>query len=115
MAELTPNVVVLIFYLYLLARWQNVRRPLVYLLGACGIAAFDLLTGIFILSALPRVAGFFAMMGTVIGFLAAVGACYGSELPVKIASTLNQATSVVQGASPAQPAPPAQTPPPAAK
>jgi len=80
MIDLTTAVtaILLVFYLYLLARWQHVKRPWMYLVGAVGIALavfarfFGAGTAMRILNTL----------GALIAFKAAVGACYGGKLPV---------------------------------
>jgi len=78
MIDLTTAVtaILLVFYLYLLARWQHVKRPWMYLVGAVGIALavfarfFGAGTAMRILNTL----------GALIAFKAAVGACYGGKL-----------------------------------
>ncbi len=111
MPETSPGVILMIFYVYLLARWQHVKRPLFYLLGAAGLV-FGMLGGFFGHSETgAAVARIFGTIGVIVAFVSAVGACYGSELPVKIASPLMQS----QPAASSQSGQPTQNPPPAVK
>ena len=77
-------IVLLIFYVYLLARWQYVKRPLFYLVGVAGLV-FGMIS-MFLGSGeyAGVVARFFTAFGVIVAFLAAVGACYGAQLPIKI-------------------------------
>jgi hypothetical protein len=84
-----PGVVLLVFYLYLLARWQHVRRPAMYLIGVAVQVIFGLLVGIFLAVGLPGVAMIFGVIDFTLSLAAVVGACYGAELPSRLASTLN--------------------------
>ena len=104
MRELDPTVVVLVFYLYLLARWQYVKRPLLYLLGAAGIV-FGMCGGFFMFAdsaGVKTVGGVFMVIGTIVAFVGAIGACFGGELPVKMPGHLG-ATSTQTPAQPPQP------------
>ena len=82
------EVILLVFYVYLLARWQYVRRPMFYLLGVAGLL-FGMLGGFFGTSetgaALARI---FGTVGTMVAFAAVVGACFGAQLPVNLPSSL---------------------------
>jgi hypothetical protein len=107
------GVVLLAFYLYLLVRWQYVRRPMWYLVGVASQVAFGILCGIFVAANLPRVALMFAILDSSIAFAAIVLACYGAELPVKLTASLNQmgmsSQATAAAAAPSQPAPPPST------
>lgn len=74
----TVTAILLVFYLYLLARWQYVKRPWMYLLGAAGIA-LAILGGFFGAGTATRIVD---TLGALIAFTGVVGACYGGKLPV---------------------------------
>ncbi len=75
-------VVLLVFALYLLARWQYVKRPLFYLLGVGGIA-LAFFGGFF--SGVSAIAvNIFHTLGALISLAGFVGACYGAQLPINI-------------------------------
>ncbi len=96
--------IMLIFYLYLLARWQYVKRPILFLLGAAGLV-FGMIGGFFGSGETgATVARIFGVIGVIVAFVAAVGACFGGELPVKLPGGLTQTTSQAP-----------QQPPPSAK
>ena len=80
MIDLTTAVtaILLVFYLYLLVRWQHVKRPWLYLCGAAGIA-LALFGRFFGAGTVMRI---FNTLGVLIAFAGAVGASYGAELPV---------------------------------
>jgi len=87
-----PETLLLIFYLFLLARWQFVKRPLLYLLGAAGMV-FGLIAGFFGSGENAAVvARIFVAISNIVAFVAAVGACFGGELPVKLPGGLTQTT-----------------------
>ena len=79
--------IMLIFYLYLLARFDRVKRPAFFLIGALGIAtAFA--ARFFAVGGNPG-AGIFVVVrvldsiGGAAAFLMAVAACFGGKLPGK--------------------------------
>ncbi|GEM_PF-1479379 len=80
-------IVLVIFYLVLLVRWQHVRRPQFFLLGCGAIILNMLLVGIF-----SQFSGRWAMVLTslltmaltVIAFGCAVLTCYQAELPIEL-------------------------------
>ncbi|MCK4601219.1 MAG: hypothetical protein KAU28_02055 [Phycisphaerae bacterium] len=77
-------VILLVFYLYLLARWQYVRRPWLYLLGSAGLV-FALIGSIFVVGSkggYPVVTNIFQVIGAVIALKGAIGACCGAKLPI---------------------------------
>ncbi len=79
-----PQIILLVFYLYLLARWERVKRPLCFLFGAAGLL-FWLLGQFFGLGgATLKVAEIFRIIGVLVAFVGVVGACFGGDLPVKI-------------------------------
>jgi hypothetical protein len=76
--------ILMIFYLYLLVRWQHVKRPWCYLMGAAGlvvvmIAQFFALGNV---TALLVIKTILVTLGTIAAFNGAVGACFGGKLPV---------------------------------
>ena len=82
--------ILLVFYLYLLARWERVKRPMLYLLGAAGLA-FGMAGGFFLVSGSTiTVARVFGVIGTLVAFAGVVGACFGGELPVKLPGDLGK-------------------------
>ena len=78
-----PTVILLVFYLYLLVRWQYVKRPLLFLLGSAGVL-FALVGGFFNFEATVSVLKIFHTIGSIVAFAAGVGACYGAALPVNL-------------------------------
>ncbi|HUS47989.1 MAG TPA: hypothetical protein VNA25_28730 [Phycisphaerae bacterium] len=104
MSGLSLLLVLLVFYLYLLARWQHVKRPVCYLAGALGLL-IAMISGFFGMgetaAILTRV---FTTIGCMLAFVGAVGACYGAELPVQISGKLG-----AMGGTTTQP--PAASPP----
>ena len=84
-ASISVEIVLLVFYLYLLVRWQHVRRVLCYLVGAASLIASLLVVGI--LAAVQKdgaqmAAGIIASILNVVTFAAAIGACFGGSLPL---------------------------------
>ena len=78
------NQILLIFYFYLLVRWQNVRRPLMYLLGAAGLL-FSMVGAFFTLGMSTYVvAAIFGIIGNLVAFACAILACFGGTLPMKL-------------------------------
>ena len=79
------NIEFLVFYLYLLVRWQHVRRKLCYLVGAASLLASLLVVGI-LTSVDGRGAGIAAgviiSILNVVTFGSAIAACYGGALPL---------------------------------
>jgi len=75
-------VVLMVFYLYLLVRWQYVRRPLCYLLGMAGWAVVFLGWLLGAASAPDVVMRLLSVIGAFVVFTCAVGACFGARLPV---------------------------------
>ena len=74
-------VILLVFYLYLLARWQYVKRPFFFLIGAAGIL-FAMCGAFFTLGrATLVVSQIFQIIGTLVAFVGAVAACFGAKLP----------------------------------
>jgi len=93
-----PETLLFMFYLVCLLRWNLVKRPLFYLLGVAGLL-FGLIAGFFGNGENAAVvARIFVAISNIVAFAAAVGACFGGELPMKLPGNLGQA----------------QTPPPAA-
>jgi hypothetical protein len=82
--EVSPMVVLLVFYLYLLVRWQYVRLPMFYLIGVAGFV-FAMIGG-FIPNA--TVVSIFSTIGMIVAFVGAVGACFGAKLPLNLPTSL---------------------------
>ena len=83
------SILLLVFYLYLLVRWQYVKRPSLFLLGSVGILAtfvgyFFSLGG----SGATYVTYVLGYIGAIVAFAGAVGACYGATLPVRLPDNL---------------------------
>jgi hypothetical protein len=77
-------VVLVVFYLYLLVRWQCVKREMFVLLGLAGLL-LGLIGQFFTLGASTMVVSEILMIiGGIVAFVAAVGACYGGKLPIKV-------------------------------
>ena len=78
--------VFVIFYLYVLVRWQYVKRPCCFLAGSLGIVA--VLAGRFFAVGNDPSCGVVIVMrvlnmiGLLVAFAGAVGACYGGKLPI---------------------------------
>jgi len=75
--------ILLVFYLYLLAHFDLVKRKGCYLVGVAGLLL--IMVGMFFLPWLGSdwanvLVGIFNWVGSLVAFLAAVGACYGAEL-----------------------------------
>lgn len=81
--------ILLVFYLYLLVRWQHVRRPMCYLVGAAALML--VFVGMFFAIGHHRyvmiVTEVLAGIGNLAAFVSAVFACYGGKLPLNIAVT----------------------------
>ncbi len=77
------NAVLLVFYLYLLVRWQHVKRPYMYLVGVGGLCVvfFGWLLGAASTS-LWTTMRILNVLGSLTAFKSAVGACYSAKLPV---------------------------------
>ena len=101
--------IMMVFYLYLLARWQHVRRPFLYLLGSAGLLVG--MMGSFFSRFLPAFAQIVGTIGVMVSFAAAVGACYGAELPINLPAEFTGAAQPPPQAS----QPPASTNPPPPK
>ncbi len=76
-----PVVVLLIFHLYLLVRWEKVKRANMFLIGLAGLLLTFIGNFFMIRGGAPTVAAVFYCVGALGAFLGAVGACYPGELP----------------------------------
>ena len=88
---ISVGTILLVFYLYLLVRGEHVKRPMLFLIGAAGLL-FELLGEFFGLGSsrdLQNVARIFAIIGSLVAFVCAVGACYCGELPIKLPGALD--------------------------
>ncbi|MHC4562566.1 MAG: hypothetical protein ACYS8X_07325 [Planctomycetota bacterium] len=81
------SAILLVFYLYLLVRWDHVRRPVCFLIGAAGLL-FALFGHFFAIagynSGAAVVTRLFDVIGAMVAFVFAVAACYGAKLPLEI-------------------------------
>ena len=75
--------VLMVFYLFLMVRWQYVKRPLFFLVGAAGIALI-LAAQFFAWPKTMAVVKIFNAIGTLVAFAGAAIACFGAKLPVNI-------------------------------
>jgi hypothetical protein len=87
-------VVLLVFHLYLLARWEKVRRAGFYLLGCAGLVVI-FLGNFFLIGGSSRVGAvgeLFYCLGLLPALVGAVGSCFPGELPVITVSPSRRAT-----------------------
>jgi len=87
----------LVFYLYLLARWQHVKRPAFFLLGTLGLL-LAFVGRFFAVGGNPGsdimiVVRIFDVIGSLVAFLGAVVACYGAALPGQLAKVADDLAS----------------------
>ena len=83
-------VILTIFYLVLVIKWQNVRRPKIFLLGCAAIVLSILFTGIFSPARKEWAAVLLKIFNTaftIVAFGCAILACYKAELPMNIPGT----------------------------
>ena len=81
--DVSPFFLLLLFYLFLLIKWSLVKRPMLYLVGALGIALH--FAGGFLLAGEGKTACLiFETIGLLVAFLCAVGACFGGDLPMQL-------------------------------
>lgn len=80
----TPFLIVLVFYLYGVARWNIVRRPPLFFLGALGLL-FAFVGQFFMLGSDPAVtaAKVFAIIGLSVAFAMAVLSCAGATVSMQ--------------------------------
>jgi len=88
--------ILLVFYLYLLARPAGIKRSALFLIGAGGIV-MALVGGFFAIWA-PRMwanvlVGLFSTIGSLVAFGGAFLACYGGKLPLEIGGVDAEAAS----------------------
>ncbi len=83
--DLLVPAILLVFYLYLVVRWEHVRRPFFLCVGVLGMVTMLFFLGFFGFTAarwsrvLQSVVGTLAMIVT---FGCAMAACWGSSLPM---------------------------------
>jgi hypothetical protein len=81
MSDMTVGVLVA-FYLFLAVRWDLVRRPLPYLVGACAVGVV-ILSGLFGLGTGGRSVGaVFTVLGLLTAFGAGIATCCAAKLPI---------------------------------
>lgn len=99
-----PLFVVLVFYLYALARWHIVKRPPLFFLGVLGLLfAF---VGLFFTlgDSTMKVAKIFDIIGLLVGFAMAVLSCAGAKV------SAHEMLSAAKGARPPAETGPADQP-----
>ena len=80
---ISPLTIVLVFYLYALARWHIVKRPPLFFLGVLGVL-FAFVGLFFTLGASTmKVALIFQIIGLLVAFASAALACAGSLVSVQ--------------------------------
>ena len=85
--------VIVAFYLYLLIRGDKIKRALLYWIGVLAIVV-AMLGQFFALGDSTRVvAAVFGIIGWTVAFVAAVGAAFGGDLPVKLAEPTSRPAS----------------------
>ena len=77
--------VLLVFYLYLLVRFQNVKRPGLFLIGVAGLALVFVANFFLVHHSVAVVALILTALGALVAFVGAVGACFGGQLPGQLA------------------------------
>ena len=82
--ESVPLIILLVFYLYGLARWNVVRRPPLFFLGALGLL-FALVGLFFTLGSSPAetVSRVFGIIGLLVAFAMAVLSCAGATVSMQ--------------------------------
>ena len=82
--------ILLVFYLYLLAKPQCIKRGAFFQIGAAGLV-LTMISGFFSTwggrAWADVLVGLFGTIGVLVAFLAAIVACYGGKLPMKIPGT----------------------------
>ncbi|MDP6544716.1 MAG: hypothetical protein QGH60_12045 [Phycisphaerae bacterium] len=75
--------VLVAYYLFLAVRWDLVRRPIPYLVGA-GAVSVAILSGLFAVSGRGglEVTMIFTVLGQLTAFVAGFAACCGAKLPI---------------------------------
>jgi hypothetical protein len=83
--NLSPTILLFAFYLFVLLQWKYVKRPMFYFIGIAALL-FAMFGGLFpIISGKVRIVGdIFAWIGNLVALAAAVGACCGADLPIKV-------------------------------
>ncbi|MFW6066139.1 MAG: hypothetical protein ACOC9S_04905 [Planctomycetota bacterium] len=77
--------ILLAFYLYLVVRWQHVKRPFFFCLGVVGVIAMLFFTGFFDWTGARWSRVLESIVGTLAAIMAfgcAMAACWGESLPM---------------------------------
>ena len=94
MSDMTLGVLVA-FYLFLAVRWDLVRRPLPYLVGACAVGVL-ILSGLFTLGTSGRsVAVVFTVLAGLTAFGAGIATCCAAKLPIDTPSSAADEPEIV--------------------
>ncbi len=80
-----PLAILLVFYLYLLVRFQHVKRPGLFLIGVAGLALAFVSNFFLVHHSVAVVAHVLFSVSALVAFVGAVGACFGGELPGQLA------------------------------
>ena len=75
--------VLVAFYLFLAVRWDLVRRPVPYLVGACAVGV-AILSGLFVFAGGggAKVAGVLSVLAGLTAFGAGIATCCKAKLPI---------------------------------
>jgi len=89
-------VVLLVFYLVMLAKWECVKRPFFLLVGSLGVL-LGIFSGLFAGWATAKWASvliaILSTIGTLVAFVGAFIACYGAKLPTEGAASEDKAAA----------------------
>jgi len=94
MIDSTLAAILLVFYLFCLARWNVVKRPAPYLIGALGLVLV-LVGRFFAVGGNPSagvvvVTRILDVVGLLVAFCMAVVSCYGAPLPLEGLKRISQ-------------------------
>jgi hypothetical protein len=99
--------ILLVFYLYLVVRWQHVKRPMFFCLGVLAMVGLLFFAGFFGWTAARWANVLRSIVGTltaIVAFGCALAACWGEKLPMGLDKTTGtQTSSMPQTPAPATP------------
>jgi len=85
MDDMTLSVLV-VFYLFLAARWDYVRRPLPFVVGVLAVLVV-MLAGFFMLGRSTMTVGrVFMIIGTIVAFAAGIATCANMKMPIDMSA-----------------------------
>lgn len=88
--------ILLVFYLYLVVRWQHVKRPFFFCIGVISVVALLFFTGFFGWTGARWSRVLESVVGTLAAILAfgcAMAACWGESLPMGLEKSKSQASA----------------------